>query len=72
MINDARQLPRMREQLVRDSLQIAQIAEMGLPAHVEILASRDSRGVVMSVEQLVHPARQLLARPRKGAIGRRG
>jgi hypothetical protein len=45
---------------------------MGLPAHVEILASRDSRGVVMSVEQLVHPARQLLARPRKGAIARRG
>jgi hypothetical protein len=58
----ARSLPYVRELLARDSLQIAQIAEMSLPARVEILAARDSRGVVMSVEQLVHQARQLLDR----------
>jgi hypothetical protein len=58
----ARSLPSVGELLARDSLQIAQIAEMSLPARVEILAGRDSRGVVMSVEQLVHQARQLLDR----------
>jgi hypothetical protein len=57
-------LPRTREQLARDSLKIAQITEMSLPASVEVLAGRDSCGVVMSVQQLVHQARQLLARPR--------
>jgi hypothetical protein len=55
-------LPRIRELLARDSLQIAQIAEMSLPVRVEVQAGRDSRGVVMSVEQLVHQARQLLHR----------
>jgi hypothetical protein len=55
-------LPRTREHLAPYSLQIAQIAEMSLPARVEILAGRESRGVVMSVEQLVHQARQLLDR----------
>ena len=42
-------------------------AEMSLPARVEVLAGRDSCGVVVSVEQLVHQARQLLARPRQGS-----
>jgi hypothetical protein len=51
----------MREQLARDSLQIAQVAEMSLPARAEVLAGRDSRGFVMSVEQLVHQTGQLLA-----------
>jgi hypothetical protein len=58
----ARSLPGLRELLARDSLQIAQVAEMSLPARVEVLAGRDSSGVIMSVEQLVDQARQLLDR----------
>jgi hypothetical protein len=42
-------LPRSREHLARHPLQIAQIAEMSLPVHLEVLAGRDSCGVVVSV-----------------------
>src|ERR1700727_2809158 len=39
---------------------------MSPPVPVEVLAGRDSCRVVMSVQQLVHQARQLFARPRQG------
>jgi hypothetical protein len=42
-------LPRSREHLAPHPLQIAQIAEMSLPVHLEVLAGRDSCGVVVSV-----------------------
>jgi hypothetical protein len=58
---------RMREQPARDSLQIAQIAEVSLPARVEVLAARDPCGVVVRVQRLVYQTRQLLARPRHGS-----
>ena len=54
--------PRMGELLTRDSLQVAQIAEMSPPSRVEVLAGCDSCGVVVSVEQLVHQSGQLLVR----------
>jgi hypothetical protein len=42
-------LLRAREHLAPDSLQVAQIAEMSLPVRLEVLAGRDSGGVVVSV-----------------------
>ena len=65
-------LPPHGRVLTRDSLQVAQIAEMSPPSRVEVLAGCDSCGVVVSVEQLVHQSGQLLVRSDAGAIARRG
>jgi len=50
----------LRQYLAGQALQVAQIAQVRLPAPVERQVGRESRGVLMSIEQLIGDQGQLL------------